>query len=76
MFFQKLVLIIVGIGVAFQVIFHWGTPEKCSNNESNAILSQDETGEQQIQIKNCVQVMTWRDWLKELQFYQVCFKNK
>lgn len=68
MTFQTLVLVIVGIGFGFQIIFHIGTPDKSGKQSRRKhseieICDRTETSE--------TEVMQWRDWLQEIQFYQV-----
>lgn len=72
---QLLVLIVVGIGVLFSIIFHLGVKEKkvaksvCNGTNSysngDALESVEQSTLQRL-------AMSWKCWLKEHQFYQVC----
>lgn len=68
-----LVLIVVGLGVLFSVIFHIGVKEKVktddavTNNglsESSTLLTIEKSALARL-------TMSWKCWLKESQFYQV-----
>ena len=77
-FFQMLVLIVVGIGILFSLIFHVGVREKATENvsEGNRDSLNDTASIITIERSAMKQViMSWKCWLKEHQFYQVriCF---
>ena len=61
--FQTLSLIVIGVGVIFTIIFHIGTNESSPN---------DDLRHEDSPLVGSVKVpMKWRDWIKEVQFYQV-----
>ncbi|XP_053405307.1 major facilitator superfamily domain-containing protein 12-like isoform X2 [Mercenaria mercenaria] len=71
--FRMLVLIVVGLGLVFSLIFHIGVREKTapvsqnnreSLNDSSALITIEKSAVKQL-------VMSWKCWLKEHQFYQV-----
>ena len=73
-YFQLLVLIVVGVGLVFSVIFHVGVREKSGEEdtadgqktlaESSALITIEQSTLDKLK-------MSWKCWLKEHQFYQV-----
>ncbi|XP_070542874.1 major facilitator superfamily domain-containing protein 12-like isoform X2 [Ptychodera flava] len=60
--FRELAFIVVGVGAVFSIIFHIGT------NEKAAAKAADERGEN---VRSESELMTWKDWLTEYQFYLI-----
>lgn len=75
--FRLLVLIIIGIGMCFSIIFHLGVKEKCKLQNDNAYQSSNEESSSSHLTatieRSTVQKleMSWKCWLKEHQFYQI-----
>ena len=63
-FSQILVLTMVGIGLLFSIVFHIGTKEEGDNSTQ----MEDQTS------MTHTDVMKWRDWFREHQFYLVRYK--
>ena len=57
-------LIVIGVGSFFALIFHIGTKEKNLDNCPNDPAAQKRKSD-------LFQPMSWSDWLKQVQFYQV-----
>ena len=68
--FQTLSLSVAGIGAVFCVLFHVGTPEKRGNVQVESACNDFHTTSN-IHSRN--EGMTWKDWFKEIQFYQVLY---
>ncbi|GFN80566.1 major facilitator superfamily domain-containing protein 12 [Plakobranchus ocellatus] len=69
--FRNLAIISIGIGTVFNCIFYLGT-KNCDPHESTAQSSSGPPGENSIEKSSFVHsLMSWRCWLKQLQFYQV-----
>jgi Na+/melibiose symporter-like transporter len=69
--FQTLALLCIGIGTVTNFIFHFGTKEKSDSND-------DQNSNRDVAVENSIEQstvlhskMSWIDWLKEHQFYQV-----
>ena len=72
--FQLLVLIVVGVGLLFSIVFHVGVREKPARSattdnekslgESSALNTIEKSTLNKLK-------MSWKCWLKEHQFYQV-----
>ena len=75
---QNLVFIAVAIGIVFSFMFHLIVREKIKCNqevEAEDPISSDRlisTIESSMLKKT---LMTWKCWLKEIQFYQVCWRK-
>ncbi|XP_052239243.1 major facilitator superfamily domain-containing protein 12-like isoform X2 [Dreissena polymorpha] len=70
--FKLLVLIVVGVGLVFSVIFLIGVKERphpCHEDEPTNSESQDLNSLEKSTLKKMA--MTWTCWLREHQFYQV-----
>ena len=65
-FFQDLSLICLAIGTVFNVIFYFGT-KNCNATDNLSDTSTNSSGENQFTRS----LMTWRCWLKQIQFWQV-----
>ncbi|XP_035667594.1 major facilitator superfamily domain-containing protein 12-like isoform X1 [Branchiostoma floridae] len=75
--FRNLAFIAIGIGLLFSFIFHMGTKEPLRPNraesvtEDEPIIQEDEENELIVKKKIRRKKMSWKCWLKEVQFYQV-----
>ncbi|CAG5133452.1 unnamed protein product [Candidula unifasciata] len=69
--FQMLAFICIGLGTVFNFIFHLGTKEKPHSSETET-QNRNQVGENSIERSTLLHSrMTWKDWLKEPQFYQI-----
>eukprot|EP00058_Branchiostoma_floridae_P016136 XP_002601624.1 hypothetical protein BRAFLDRAFT_85807 [Branchiostoma floridae] len=74
--FRNLAFIAIGIGLLFSFIFHMGTKEPLRPNraesvtEDEPIIQEDEENELIVKKKIRRKKMSWKCWLKEVQFYQ------
>ncbi|XP_061681322.1 major facilitator superfamily domain-containing protein 12-like [Syngnathoides biaculeatus] len=63
--FRMLLLIILGVGAVFSLIFHIGTKEKSGEDP----LLRPSSAEEALSSRG----LQWKDWLKQPSFYQVAF---
>ncbi|XP_029904959.1 major facilitator superfamily domain-containing protein 12 [Myripristis murdjan] len=69
--FRTLVLIVLGIGALFSLIFHVGTKEKAPRRQEE--MSDSDSEVQPLVFCESQSVLQWKHWLKEPSFYQVAF---
>ncbi|ELU08281.1 hypothetical protein CAPTEDRAFT_96409 [Capitella teleta] len=74
--FRTLALIVVGMGGLFSLVFHVGTKENARQTFPSAVIAaginKDASDSTEVSVVTPqFKFMEWRDWLKQMQFYQI-----